>query len=229
MTNIKLSKRLSLIASLVDDNSILADIGCDHALLDIYLSKNNVIKKAYACDITDGALSQAKKNIELYDAKNIYLRKADGLKALKKSDNVDSVVISGLGNKTIIDILSKGKDILVNVKTIIIQSNTKVNEIRKYLTKNGYIISYEKLILDRNIIYTIIKFTKGYKKYSNKELLFGPYLLKNKDNLFNDLMDKKQEDYKKILRKIPRIKIYKRFNILIKIFLLKKEKIRNEK
>lgn len=229
MTNIKLSKRLSLIASLVDDNSVLADIGCDHALLDIYLSKNNIIKKAYACDITEGALNQAKKNIKLYDAKNIYLRKADGLKALKKSDNIDLVVISGLGNQTIIDILSRDKEKLVNVKNIIIQSNTKVNEIRKYMTCNGYLIACEKLVLEKNIIYTVIKFSKGYKRYSKKELLYGPILLKNKDKLFNLLIDKSIDENKRILRKIPKTKISKVFKIIVNIISLKKEKIRNEK
>ena len=63
MTNIKLSKRLSAIASFVLNNAVIADIGCDHALLDIYLSKNNIIKKSFAIDITKGALNQADKNI----------------------------------------------------------------------------------------------------------------------------------------------------------------------
>lgn len=228
MTNIKLSKRLSLIASLVDKNSVLADIGCDHALLDIYLTKNNIVKKAYACDITDGALMQAEKNIALYDAKNIYIRKGNGFKALNEKDTIDTVVISGLGNQTIIDILSSDKEKLENVNNIIIQSNTKVSEIRKYLTCNGYLITYEKLVLDKKIIYTVIKFSKGYKKYSKKELFYGPILLKNKDKLFNLLIDKSIEENKRILKKIPKTKIIKIFKIYINIICLKKEKIRNE-
>ena len=44
MTNIKLSKRLSVIASFVPEHAVIADIGCDHALLDIYLSKKKIIK-----------------------------------------------------------------------------------------------------------------------------------------------------------------------------------------
>ena len=54
--------------------SSIADIGCDHALLDIYLSKENIIKKSFALDITKGALNQADKNIRLYNAKNIETR-----------------------------------------------------------------------------------------------------------------------------------------------------------
>ena len=39
----KLSKRLQVVASFIPDNSSLLDVGCDHALLDIFLmqTKNN--------------------------------------------------------------------------------------------------------------------------------------------------------------------------------------------
>ena len=37
---IKLSKRLLTIANLVNDNSKVVDIGCDHGLVSIYLAMN---------------------------------------------------------------------------------------------------------------------------------------------------------------------------------------------
>ena len=71
---IKLSKRLSEIADMINNKNVLLDVGCDHALLDIYLLQNKKIKKAIACDITKGALNQAEKNIKLYNVKNIETR-----------------------------------------------------------------------------------------------------------------------------------------------------------
>ena len=35
----KINERLKRVASYVDDNSYIIDVGCDHALLDIYLVK----------------------------------------------------------------------------------------------------------------------------------------------------------------------------------------------
>ena len=35
---IKLSKRLEVVASFIQDNSKIIDIGCDHGLLSIYLA-----------------------------------------------------------------------------------------------------------------------------------------------------------------------------------------------
>lgn len=226
MTNVKLSKRLSAIANMVGKKSIVADIGCDHALLDIYLTSNNISKKAYACDITEGAINQAIRNIKLYNAKHVLTRFADGLNAIKKEDKVDTVIISGLGNHTIIDILTNNNDILDNVNTLIIQSNTKVSEIRKNVTQIGYYIKDEKLVLERNIIYTIIKFSKGSRKYSKKDYLFGPILLKNRNLLFNKIIDEEINNNNKILNKIPRTKIFKRMKIYKEIMYLNKYKLK---
>ena len=226
MTNVKLSKRLSTIANMVDKKSIVADIGCDHALLDIYLTSNNISKKSYSCDITEGAINQAIRNIRLYNAKHVLTRLADGLNAIKKEDKVDTVIISGLGNHTIIDILTNNNGILDNVSTLIIQSNTKVSEIRKNVTQMGYYIKDEKLVLERNIIYTIIKFSKGSRKYSKKDYLFGPILLKNRDLLFNKIIDEEINKNYKILNRIPRTRIFKRIKIYKDIMYLNKYKLK---
>lgn len=226
MTNVKLSKRLYTIAQMVEQESIIADVGCDHALLDIYLTKNGIVKKAYACDITSGALKQATKNIKLYNAINVETRLGNGLNTLKKEDNIDTIVISGLGNHTIIDILSNDISILKNIRTLIIQSNTKVIEIRKKITKMGYYIQDEKLVLEKNIIYTIIKFGKGKRKYNSKDYIFGPVLLKNKNELFNKIIDSEIYKSKRMLCKIPYTKVCKRLKIYRDIIVLNSEKLK---
>lgn len=226
MISVKLSKRLYAIAKMVHKDSIVADIGCDHALLDIYLTSNNISKKSYACDVTEGALNQAKKNIKLYNAKNIETRLADGLSAIKKEDKVDTVIISGLGNHTIIDILTTDNIILNNANTLIIQSNTKVSEIRKSVVKMGYYIQDEKLVLEKDIIYTIIKFLKGHKKYTKKDYIFGPILLKNKDLLFSKLIDEEIKKNNKILDRVPHSKVFKRIKIYKDILYLNKYKLK---
>ena len=60
----RISKRLRVISDFITDNSFILDIGCDHALLDIYtvLNKKNI--KAIASDINEGPLKSAKENIK---------------------------------------------------------------------------------------------------------------------------------------------------------------------
>ena len=221
MTNLKLSKRLSAIANMVDKSSSIIDVGCDHALLDIYLVKNNIVKKAIASDVNEGALNQAKKNLQLYNVSKIDLRLSNGLDDLKKEDKVNLITISGLGDKKIIEILNNNKNKLKNIKTIIIQSNTSPWKIRAYLSKLGYMIKDEVQVEENGIIYTVIKFILKEKKYSKKEMFFGPILLKKKDKTFNknlkNMIDKNNDILKKIPKKmfLKRIKL-KLFNIKIK-------------
>lgn len=225
MTNIKLSKRLSVIASLVPENAVIADIGCDHALLDIYLSKKKIIKKSFAIDITKGALNQADKNIKLYNAKNIETRLSDGFEKIDIKDNVDTVIMSGLGDAKIINILKEAEEKLNKVNNIIIQSNVGVSNIRVYLTCNGYYIDNEKLVKENNIIYTVISFKKGYKRYTKKEKEFGPVLLKNKDELFNELIINRINKNNYIINKLPKNKLIKKMFLKINNHKLKKEMI----
>ena len=75
-----ISKRLKVIGDLVPDNSFILDIGCDHALLDIYVVTKNKNVKAIASDINEGPLKQAKINIKKYNLEDkIEITKADGL------------------------------------------------------------------------------------------------------------------------------------------------------
>lgn len=225
MTNIKLSKRLSVVASLVPENAVIADIGCDHALLDIYLSKKKIIKKSFAIDITKGALNQADKNIKLYNAKNIETRLSDGFEKIDIKDNVDTVIMSGLGDAKIINILKEAEEKLNKVNNIIIQSNVGVSNIRVYLTCNGYYIDNEKLVKENNIIYTVISFKKGYKRYTKKEKEFGPVLLRNKDELFNELIINRINKNNYIINKLPKNKLIKKMFLKINNHKLKKEMI----
>lgn len=225
MTNIKLSKRLSAIASFVPDNAVIADIGCDHALLDIYLSKKNIIKKSFAIDITKGALNQADKNIKLYNAKNIETRLSDGFEKIDIKDNVDTVIMSGLGDAKIVAILKEAEKKLDKVNNIIIQSNVGVSHIRTYLTCSGYYIDNEKLVKENNIIYTVISFKKGCKSYTKKEIEYGPVLLKNKDELFNELIINKISKNNYVINKLPKNKLIKKISLKINNYKLKKEMI----
>ena len=219
----KLSKRLEVIASFVPDNKKIIDIGCDHALLSIFLAERCNKNKVIASDINANALNTAIKNVK--EAKledRIDTRLGNGLEVVNK-DEIDTVIISGMGANTIVGILRYAKDKLTNVDDIIIQSNTDLYFIRKNITIMGYYIDNEKLVKDKGIIYTVIRFKRGKKKYNYKELYLGPILLKNSDNLFREKCIKELKTIKMILGNIKeghfsyKIKLKKNLKILEKM------------
>jgi tRNA (adenine22-N1)-methyltransferase len=194
----KLSKRLTLLASLVPKNYPVVDIGCDHGLLDIYLTKYNN-NLCIASDIKESALNQAINNFKKYDVLVPSIL-SDGLSNIEIKDNM-IVVIAGMGTDTIKKIIDTKKGNLIN--TYIIQTNNDYYELRSFMIKKGYYINDEIAFIDQGIAYVIIKFNKGNKNYSEIEKELGPILINKKDNdtkeYFNYLYNKKEE----ILKQIP--------------------------
>ncbi|MBQ2946832.1 MAG: SAM-dependent methyltransferase [Bacilli bacterium] len=191
-----LSKRLQGVATLVDINSRVIDVGCDHAYLDIYLTQNND-NKCIATDINQNALEIAKKNIKKYNLEDkIETKLTNGLTDIKVKDD-DNIVISGMGTYTILEILKTNN--LSN--TLIISSNNNVDILRKEVINLGYYIDSEIFIIDKNKPYIIIKFIKGIKKYSKLDILLGPilknnieykkYIIKKYENILNNISKKK--------------------------------------
>ena len=156
---IKLSKRLEAISSLVPNNSKVIDIGCDHGLLDIYLYQNKISSKVIASDINENALNNAKENIKKNNLeKYIETRLGNGLDTLTDKDDINTIIISGMGSHTAIGILKNNLNKLKKIDTIIIQSNTKIELLRKEVTKLNYLIEDDLLVEDNKKVYTVIKF-----------------------------------------------------------------------
>ena len=216
------SKRLKAITEFIDENDKIIDIGCDHALLDVYLKEEYPNINVIASDISEGAIKQAKKTIEKHNMdEEIDVRIGDGL-TVADTDEYDTIVISGMGFYTIKDILSN-KDKLKDVKKIIIQSNTDIIKLRKYIIKLGYKITREKLIEDKDIVYTIIEFKPGVEKYNYKQIYLGPRLMEEKDELFNDYYLKKLLKYENLLLQLPNNDILNRLHHKRLIKIIKEE------
>ena len=54
-----INKKLKAIASFINTQDTVVDIGCDHAYLAIYLKENKLCKNVYASDINENALNIA--------------------------------------------------------------------------------------------------------------------------------------------------------------------------
>lgn len=218
----KLSKRLEMVANFIDNNDkSVIDIGCDHGLLSIYLANKFKNLKIIASDVNKNALDNAKKNITKCGLNDrIETRLGSGISVINNNDNIDTIVVAGMGTNTIVEFLKCSRDKLVNVNKIIIQSNTDLYFLRKNMVSMGYFIDDEELVVDKGIIYTIIKFVKGKMKYSYKELYLGPILISKNSDLFVEKCMKELNNMKKILKNISRghylykLKIKKNIRIL---------------
>jgi len=211
-----LSLRLSSLTKFVNYNDKIIDIGCDHALLDIFLVKNDLVKSITASDINVQALNSGIKNIENEGLSDkISARLGDGLNVLTDKDNIDTVIISGMGTNTIMGILNN--DHLKDINKLIIQSNNDHTMLRKYVTKLGFFIKSEEYFQDNKKNYINIVFVRGNKKYSKIDLTYGPILKHNKPYLEFEI-----NNIEKIEELVPKNKILLHFQLKKEKRVLKK-------
>lgn len=211
----KINDRLKKIGDLVDANSLCLDIGCDHALLDIYLVKEKNQQKAIASDIALGPLEKASENIKKYRVEDkVITRLGNGLDTY--TDGIDTAIASGMGGRTIIGIFKNNLKITKKLNQIIVSPNNYQKDVRKFFTSIGFYIEDEELVKDGKYIYQIIKLKKGRKRYSKKEMFFGPVLLTQKNKLFKDYFTRELTSRKIMIDLLPK-------NYRLKKYLTKKE------
>lgn len=197
-----ISDRLAAIAYMIDSNKVVFDVGSDHGLLPCFLVESGISPKVYAGDIAEGPLNSAKENIEKRGLSDkVITVLSDGL--AKANDDVDVVVIAGMGYHTIKHILDSCD--VTRYQNIIVQSNTDVELVRQYISDHEYTIEDERMIYD-GFYYQIIKFSADmHDKYSDAEIKYGPVLLKKRDHIFLDYLRSKREKLIEINKKANKI------------------------
>ena len=188
-----ISKRLKEISKYTKGYNLLLDVGSDHGLLPIYAINNDYVKDAIASDINYKPLIKAKENFTKYnlDIKTIVF---DGI----PETDADIIAICGMGAELIIQILEKTLNNAKNLKRLILSPNNDYYILRQYLN-NKFNIVEEEVIIDRNHYYEVIVVELGNSNYSDKELYFGPILLKTRTKEFIDKLDKDLSTLKNIV------------------------------
>ncbi len=196
--------RIKTIASLVDKDSKLVDIGTDHGYLPIYLYENGITKNVTGSDISKNALEYARINLARHGLDDkIKLVVSDGFKNL--NEEYDIAVISGMGTDTIKKIL----DIDNIPNKLIISSHKNVDELRLFMNEKKYRIVKEIVLKENNVYYDIIKYEKGEEILNKYELLVGKsndleyeeYLLNKYKTIYNKSKNEKYLEYINIIER----------------------------
>lgn len=199
------SKRLLAIASFIEKNDSVLDLGCDHGYLAIYLKKNNLCKNVIASDISSNALDIAKNNIKKYQV-DIKTYLSDGLNNI--NDFYDTIVIAGMGTYSIIKILND-KEL---PPKIILASNNDYPLLRKFMNSIGYYLEKELVVLEKDKYYIVMLYIIKEKKLKKTEILFGK----------NNNIEYYQYLYDKNLSILKRTSLAKKIQLYYENIILKK-------
>ncbi|HAX73448.1 MAG TPA: hypothetical protein DCY20_07985 [Firmicutes bacterium] len=203
--NVTLSKRLSLCLEAVKPYKTLADIGTDHGYLPCAGILTHVLDNAIAADIGVGPLEAAKQQIRRYDlAEKIETRLGGGLSILKPNE-VEAVVIAGMGGKLILSILDDNVALTKSFKRLVLQPNIDANLLRGWLASNSFEISDEKILLEDGKYYEIIVANPTDKtlNYQTLDLEFGPILKEQFSDVFQSKWQKEYHKNNEIINQLP--------------------------
>jgi tRNA (adenine22-N1)-methyltransferase len=202
---VKLSLRLQKIADQVPPGSRIADIGSDHALLPVYLAQHGVIDYAIAGELNEGPFHAAAKQVQQAGLEHIIsVRHGDGLSVLRANE-VDAIVIAGMGGSTMISILEQGDYGLTGVTRLILQPNVGEAALREWLLQHHWLLEAEYILEEDGLIYEILVATpahteelkqrqsdlyspilldNGYQADLSLLTLMGPYLIRDSNEIF---------------------------------------------
>ena len=177
---IPLSKRLQACCAFVAPGDRVADVGCDHGYLGIYLLTSGIAASVIASDVNEQPLSSAMTNAERFgvrDRMEFYL--SDGVKDIPR--DFDTLVCAGMGADTMISILESAPWLQSGNYRMILQCQSKTATLRHYLSDHGWRITEETVLRDGRFLYTVMEviWQPDYPRLTAGQEHFPPALLKN--------------------------------------------------
>jgi tRNA (adenine22-N1)-methyltransferase len=148
--------RIKAVTRLIEKDSVVVDIGSDHALLAINLLKNGIAKHVYNIELNKLPYENTIKNLTdagVIDKTTNIL--ADGLQTKLIKSEIDYCVISGIGAHNIINILENANK-SIKIKNYIFVPHSNPNLLKNYLIEHNFRIKHEENINQRGYSYILM-------------------------------------------------------------------------
>lgn len=173
-----------MVAEMVPNSLTAADVGTDHGYLAVWLLQNGRAQRVLATDIHAGPLNRARQTAAEYGLEaEMETHLCDGLQ-FPDAERAESVIIAGMGGETMISILSAAPWTKEG-RTLILQPQSKRQELEQWLWENGYTMTDAKLCRDGGKLYLAMG-VRG--KASDFKTDAESFLLRNHDPLFPDFL-----------------------------------------
>lgn len=200
----RLSKRLRMNVSMVPAGARVADIGCDHGYASIWLVNEQAARTVIALDINEGPLTRAREHVRQAGLETkIACRRSDGAEKLEPGE-VDTLMIAGMGGLLMIRILEDAKVVMEGVDTLVLQPQSDLEAVRRYVLGLGFELTEEKACIDEGKYYFAMcarRHTGGERVEWSEDwqYWYGTHLVQRKDPVLQRYLRKERKKYEQIL------------------------------
>ncbi len=187
----ELSERMAEVAAMVTPGRRVADVGCDHGYLSIWLCENKITPGALALDVHPGPLEAARRNIAARGLEHcIETRLSDGLEAVEPGE-ADTVVLAGMGGRLMSRILRQGAGVLALAEELVLEPQSEAGELRICLEQLGFHIAGENMVREAGKYYPVMRAVPGKTgRLAPEEVRYGPCLLRDRHPLLLEYLGK---------------------------------------
>lgn len=202
----KLSDRMFMVASLVKPGKVLADIGCDHGYLSVWIVREGIAGRCIAMDLREGPLAQAEKNIRFFhQEERIETRLSDGMNKLAAGE-ADRIVIAGMGGILMADILERGRLCVAGAGQLVLQPQSDVALVRRKVHALGFRITDEKTCFEDGKYYVAFACEPGAEDepYSDAEYIYGRILSGKRDEVHRAFLEKELAKNRRMLQELEK-------------------------
>lgn len=190
----QLSTRLLAVADMASGAVGLADIGTDHAYVPIYLAERGGLDHAVAMDVNRGPLMRAREHIRQHHLEDrIATRLSDGARELRPGE-ADTAVIAGMGGALTVRILAQGRENLRGVGALVLQPQSEVESVRRFLHREGYRIERENMVKDDGKYYPLMRAVPGAQEpWEDFEYRYGRHLIRQKNPVLREFLEREED------------------------------------
>ena len=192
---------------MIPDGMSVADIGCDHGYVSIYLVSTGKSASVIAMDVAEGPLSSARANIESAGLSDkIEVRLSDGAKKLKLTEDgrleTDCILMAGIGGHLALKIVEDSLDKFEAASFIVMQVQSDIELVRRRMYELGFDIVSEDMVLEDGKYYPVMGIKPGNSNSASRakyEYMYGPCLIRDRHPVLKDYLEYKKDGYTKIL------------------------------
>ena len=184
---IPLSDRLRACCNFITPGDRVADVGCDHGYLGIWLLTKGIASRVIASDVREGPLQSAMRNARKFGtADKMSFHLSDGVRNIPR--DFDTLVCAGMGGDTMISILEAASWLQNKQYRLVLQCQSKTPLLRNWLSENGWRIAEESVLRDGKFLYTVMEvhWAPEYLRLTPAQTYFPPALLESASEALPD-------------------------------------------